>query len=321
MTQRLSIDGRKMNRIKRLLLKAFGTLLSLLPRTWVAEMFRLAGAQLGVTACACAGELGVFEARLSDRGVLGYYLVHHTWEPGIQLLLARLAEPGTGTFIDVGANVGFTLIPLKRRYPLLKVVGVEADAENFGHLSRNLLRNGITDAVLHQRAVHSTAGELEFERSDRNAGDHRVRLSVAGTGNDLYGEGDRSVVRVRCDRLDDLVDAGSLFDRVGMKVDIQGAEVHFLEGAQSVLARTDWLVIEYWPYGIMRAGSRPEDFFRKLASLFPFGGIIDTNSNSLPRLMPVHQLLTQVTDHLGHEAETAHCELIFAKTPELPHPD
>lgn len=307
-----------MKTIRRLLLKAFTTLLGLLPRTWVAEVFRLAGAQLGVAACACAGELGIFEARLSDRGVLGYYLVHHTWEPGIQLLLARLAEPGIGTFIDVGANVGFTLIPLKRRYPQLKVVGVEADAENFGYLSRNLMRNGITDAVLHQRAVHSTGGELEFERSDRNAGDHRVRLGAVGKGRDLYGEGDRSVVRVRCDRLDDLVDEGAFSGRVGMKVDIQGAEVHFLEGAQSVLARTDWLVIEYWPYGIMRAGGRPDDFFGRLGSLFPYGGMIDTDRDSLPRLMPVHQLLTQVRNHLGHEAETAHCELLFAKTPELP---
>lgn len=308
-----------MKTIRRLLLDVYTHLLGLLPRPWVAEMFRIAGARLAVRSCACAGNLGAYEARLSDRGVLGYYLVHHTWEPGIQNLLAHLAHPGTGAFIDVGANVGLTLIPLKLRYPDLKVVGVEADEENFGYLRGNVQRNGITDALLHHRAVHSSAGELEFERSDRNAGDHRVRLSGQQGGKNLYGEAGRTVVRVRCDRLDALIDLDVLPDRLGMKVDIQGAEVHFLEGAQAVLARTAWLVIEYWPYGIMRAGSRPEDFFAKLAAHFPYGGIIDINHEAMPGLVPIATLLTQVRERLGHEAETAHCELLFAKTPEY-HP-
>lgn len=306
-----------MRKIKRLLLDAYANLLGLLPRRWVAEMFRIAGAQLDVRSCACTGDLGVYEAKLSDRGVLGYYLVHHTWEPGIQRLLAQLADPGTGAFLDVGANVGLTLTPLKLRYPGLMVVGVEADEENFGYLRRNVERNGIKGVVLHHRAVYSSAGELEFERSNSNAGDHRVRLGHPSGNRDLYGEDVRTVVRVKCDRLDALVEVESLPGRVGMKVDIQGAEVHFLEGAQAILSRTDWLVIEFWPYGIIRAGSRPEDFFARLEAHFSYGGIIDINNEALPRLVPVSQLLLQVWEQLAHEAETAHCELLFAKTPEF----
>lgn len=306
-----------MKPLRIFVLKIFVFIVSLLPRRWVAEMFRLSGARLNVQSCACAGSLGVYEAKLNDRGVLGYYLVHHTWEPGIQKLLAQLADPGTGAFLDVGANVGLTLIPLKLRYPGLMVVGVEADEENFGYLRRNVQRNGVMDAVLHHRAVYSSAGELEFERSNSNAGDHRVRLGHQSGHGDLYGEDARTVVRVKCDRLDALVDPESLPDRVGMKVDIQGAEVHFMDGAQAILARTAWLVIEFWPYGIIRAGSRPEDFFARLAAHFSYGGVIDTNNEELPRLVPVSQLMSRVWEQLGHEAETAHCELLFAKTPEI----
>lgn len=286
----------------------------------MAEMLRVAGARLDVRSCACAGDLGIYEASLQDRGVLGYYLVHHTWEPGIQALLAHLTEPGTGVFIDVGANVGFTLIPLKLRFPELRVVGIEADMENFGYLLRNTQRNGISDAILHHRAAHSKAGELEFERSEKNAGDHRVRVGPAEGHRNLYGEGGRSVVRVACERLDEMIDPATLVGIVGMKVDIQGAEVHFLAGAQSVLAKASWLVIEYWPYGIIRAGCQPEDFFAGLEAHFPYGGLIDTNNPALPKLMPVSRLREQVWEILVRQAETAHCELLFSKTSDISPP-
>lgn len=305
-----------MKTIRQIILAFYRVLLGLLPRHWVAEMLRIAGERLDVRSCACAGGLGIYEARLSDRGVLGYYLVHHTWEPGIQKLLSQLAAPEKGAFIDVGANVGLTLIPLGMRYPKLQAFGVEADEENFGYLMRNVARNGIKGATLFHRAVHSCAGELEFERSRRNAGDHRVRLGQPGPGGDLYGEGDRSVVRVKCDRLDALIDPNALPERVGLKVDIQGAEVHFMAGAEPILALADWLVIEFWPYGIIRAGSRPEEFFSRLQAHFPYGGIIETKKDSLPRLMPISELSILAAEQLGREAKTAHLELLFAKSPD-----
>lgn len=273
-------------------------------------MFRIAGDFLGVISCTCQGKLGAYEARLTDRGVLGYYLIHHTWEPGVQKLLLALAKPGKGSFIDVGANVGLTLIPMGVAYPELKLVGIEADGENFGYLRRNVDRSGLTGVTLHNRAVYSSEGELEFERSDKNSGDHRVR---GEGGRDLYGESERQVVHVKCNRIDSLVDPASLPAPLGMKCDVQGAEVHFFKGGEALLGITDWLVVEYWPYGIARAGTRPDEFFEILARHFSYGGIVDAAGMHFPALAPVAELAVAAASRLRVEGETGHCELLFSK--------
>lgn len=305
-----------MKAIRKILVRFYRTILAVLPRPWVAEMFRLAGEQIGVVSCVSKGNIGFYEARLTDRGVMGYHLIHHTWEPGIQELLFTLAAPGAGSFIDVGANIGLTMIPLGRAYPDMTLIGVEADEENFGYLRRNVDRNGLMGATLHHRAVYSEAGEIEFERSRENAGDHRVRQSRT-SGQDRYGESGREVVRVKCDRLDALVDTAALRTPVGMKCDIQGAEVHFFRGAEAILAVTDWLVIEYWPYGIVRAGTRPDEFFELLARHFSYGGIIDAESGQPPTLVPIANLVTNVAEQLRQDGETAHRELLFAKVQQF----
>jgi FkbM family methyltransferase len=273
-------------------------------------MFRISGDFLGVISCTCYGKLGAYEARFNDRGILGYYLIHHTWEPGIQKLLSALAKPGKGSFIDVGANVGLTLIPMGVAYSELKLIGIEADEENFGYLRRNVDRNGLNGVTLHNRAVYSREGELEFERSDKNAGDHRVR----GEGDrDIYGESERQVVRVKCNRIDSLVDPASLPAPVIMKCDVQGAEVHFFKGGEAVLTAVDYLVVEYWPYGIARAGTRPDEFFEILSRHFSYGGIVDAESMHFPALVPVAELALAVASRLQLEGETAHCDLLFSK--------
>jgi FkbM family methyltransferase len=296
--------------IRQFFVNIYMAITALVPRSWVAEMFRISGELLGVKSITCHGRLGAYEAQLNDRGILGYYLIHHTWEPGIQKLLLALAKPGKGSFIDVGANVGLTLVPMGVAYPELKLIGIEADRENFGYLRRNLDRNELSGVALHNLAVYSREGELEFERSDRNAGDHRVH----GVGDkDMYGESKRQVTRVKCSRVDTLFDVASLPAPIGMKCDVQGAEVHFFRGGDAVLQAVEYLVVEYWPYGISRAGSQPKKFFEILARHFPYGGIVDSESLSPPRLVPIAELEIAVASRLRLEGETAHCDLLFSK--------
>jgi FkbM family methyltransferase len=238
-------------------------------------------------------------------------MIHHTWELGIQKLLTALVKPGKGSFIDVGANVGLTLIPMGMAYPELKLIGIEADEENFGYLRRNVDRSGLTGITLYNRAVYSSDGEVEFERSEKNAGDHRVR----GEGpRDLYGESGRQVIRVKCNRIDSLIDPTSLNGPVGMKCDVQGSEVHFFKGAETILTVVDWLVVEYWPYGIARVGTCPDEFFEILALHFSYGGIVEDESMDFPTLMPVANLALVVAARLRREGETAHCDIVFSKT-------
>jgi hypothetical protein len=53
-----------------------------------------------------------------------------------------------------------------------------------------------------------------------------------------------------------------------IKMDIQGAELSALRGAERVLTenRNVRMVLEYWPYGLARAGDSAEELLRFLAS-------------------------------------------------------
>lgn len=284
-----------------------------MPRAWVAELLRITAKIIGVNSLTCSGALGEYEAHIGDRGVMGYYLMYHIWEPHIQSTLGNLCSSGEGTFIDIGANIGLTSIPLKQAYPKLRIIGIEADQDNFKYLRCNVFRANMDDIVLYNCAVYSCDGEINFERSMSNAGDHRVRQGMSGNITDRYGESKREVVKVPCSRLDTLLDAPSLVSPVGMKCDIQGAEVHFLRGAHNTLNVIDWLVIEFWPYGIARAETSVDEFFNLLEPQFPLVGIIKPGVGAMPKFVPVSYLREQIAGDLRREGETAHCELLFVK--------
>ncbi len=296
--------------IRKLLRSAYTLSLNMMPRSWIIGIFRISGERLGVTTCTCRGDLGDYEAVLNDRVILSGYLNHHNWEPSIQHLLAELSKGGRGSFIDVGANIGLTLIPVGAAHPNIKLVGIEADKENFGCLRRNVERNDLSGVELFNVAVFSHEGELEFERSRNNAGDHRVH----GRGErNLYGEAERDVVKVKCSRIDNLLDIEALPAPVGLKCDVQGAEVHFLKGAREILRSLDYLVIEYWPYGIARTESRAEEFFEILMQDFYFGAIIEPYKVEIVQLIPVADLIKAVSSRIRSGGETSHCDLLLTK--------
>lgn len=45
-----------------------------------------------------------------------------------------------------------------------------------------------------------------------------------------------------------------------MKIDTQGSEVAVFRGAQKTLARCQYLISEFWPYGLNRAGGTIEEW-------------------------------------------------------------
>jgi hypothetical protein len=76
---------------------------------------------------------------------------------------------------------------------------------------------------------------------------------------------------------------------VVMKVDTQGCEVRVLSGAENVLARTDYLIVEYWPAGLRRMGDSVEAL-EEFLFRFPFATVLD--QHDLPaKLEPVRSAL------------------------------
>lgn len=155
-----------------------------------------------------------------------------------------------GTFIDVGANVGVTTLPALCRFGFERAIAIEPSPDNVRLLRAALALNDVEGLVeVVAAGASASQGSMELELSPDNSGDHRIRMTST---DGAYGEAERASVRVKVIRLDDLdvdpADVGLLW------IDAQGHEGQILAGARKFLARKVPTVIEYWPYGLRRAG-------------------------------------------------------------------
>jgi FkbM family methyltransferase len=167
--------------------------------------------------------------------------------------------PASGTFIDVGANVGhISLLAARRVGPQGRVLAVEANPRIASTLKQHVCRNAATNITVVQCACSDTPGTAELFISDRsNSG--KCSLSAANA------ESVRSVV-VECECLDSIAKAHSL-DRIDViKVDVEGAELSVLRGMESSLRDfRPLIVLEIEPDLLAAFGTAPadiEEFFR-----------------------------------------------------------
>lgn len=161
------------------------------------------------------------------------------------------------TFIDVGANLGTSIIPAIKRHGAGAGIAFEPAPENHRVLRCNLILNGVEDLVAtHQVAVSDRDGEVLLELSGDNSGDHRVRDETVRPTSGVFGEDLRPTMSAKALRLDSLVEQGTVSpSQVGLVwVDVQGHEAQVLAGAGALIQGGAPFVIEVWPYGLRRAG-------------------------------------------------------------------
>ena len=104
-------------------------------------------------------------------------------------------------------------------------------------------------------AVGERSGETMLYISDKLNVDHRA---YATEGNA------RRAVQVGMVALDDYFKAGERVDL--LKLDIQGYELHALQGAKRVISENPdiKLLLEFWPYGLKQAGANWNELIEML---------------------------------------------------------
>jgi FkbM family methyltransferase len=180
------------------------------------------------------------------------------WEPGETALLEARLRPGM-TFVDAGAHVGyFTLLGSAAVGRQGRVYAFEPHPRNFELLRSNVRRNRCANVRCVRAALSDVSGDLDLYQATENTGDHRA-----------YETADecRAVLRVPALALDDYEQLRPPLDVV--KVDVQGYEHYVVKGMESLLAasRDVFLSVEFWPYGIERAGWDPRDVLDYYRSL------------------------------------------------------
>jgi FkbM family methyltransferase len=178
----------------------------------------------------------------------------------------HLVDPRRRTLVDVGANIGTTTVAFLRDRVFDDAIAIEPEPANFDLLQRNVRQNDLTGKVVCLRvALGEVAGSTRLALSPTNFGDHRIHVS-SESGH--FGEESWETVEVPVERLDDIVGrqvAKEPSDIALVWMDVQGYEGHVLLGARDLIAADVPVELEFWPYGLARAGT-PRDTFLGLVS-------------------------------------------------------
>lgn len=157
----------------------------------------------------------------------------------------RAFVPAGSLVIDVGANVGF----FSRRFAKWvgdsgRVIAIEPEDHNYRSLIGALDRDGVLDRVQAIKAVAAASrGPAFLEINPLHPADHK--LSRDGTG-----------VSVAAVTLDELVQGAGDAMPALVKIDVQGAEMLVLEGADDILKKSGAaLFVELHEEGLNRFGT------------------------------------------------------------------
>jgi FkbM family methyltransferase len=171
-----------------------------------------------------------------------------------RLLLDAL--PAGGVLIDVGAHVGIVTLQAARHVGAAgHVHAVEPTPSNGEALLGNVELNGLANVTLHACAAGREAGSAIL---------HQMGLTYLNSlvGANPYGREDEAVeVPVRS--LDDLVTG-----RVdAIKIDVEGAELEVLAGAERILTENPHLTlcVEWNPMWMRAAGRQPLELLDALS--------------------------------------------------------
>ncbi len=136
------------------------------------------------------------------------------------------AKGGAPVVVDLGANVGLSVIYTKSVYPDAEIYAYEADPKIYGYLCGNLKRNGITDVRTFNAAVWNSDGVIHF----------------ASEGAD-GGAVDKNGIEVKSTDILSILGAHEKIDF--LKMDVEGAENTILPRMDGHLSNVDCFFLEY----------------------------------------------------------------------------
>lgn len=158
-----------------------------------------------------------------------FHMALGTYERGELAYVVARCKPGD-IFIDVGAHVGYFTLPIARRVGARgRVIAIEPLPASADLLRRNVGLNGFDWVTVVQAAACQRDGQASFVLSDASA-----MWGALGPADQGHGS---ATLPVRTRSLDSLVAEMNWPQIVGIKVDVEGAELEVLRGAEEVLAR------------------------------------------------------------------------------------
>ena len=132
-----------------------------------------------------------------------------------------------------------------------KVVAIEPDVTNCSFLERTRVKNNLDNLVIIQKAAGAVSGPAQLHLCKTNRADHRT----------YGGDESRKTVNIDMVTLDSVVAELRLPSVDILKIDTQGFELHVANGMGALLDQSPEvkILMEFWPWGISKAGGSPSD--------------------------------------------------------------
>jgi FkbM family methyltransferase len=147
------------------------------------------------------------------------------FEEGDTKILRALSKP-TDVCLDIGANCGYYTLLMATQADRGQVIAFEPTELYVLLMKASFAINGLKNISIQQCVVSNQVGTVQFNEAVDGA-----YSSMLPTGRTLT----RAVLRVPCTTVDATVEAGGFSKIDLMKVDVEGAELLVLQGADSLL--------------------------------------------------------------------------------------
>lgn len=147
----------------------------------------------------------------------------------VEQLYAFKFEGEEPRILDLGANIGLSVLFFKKLFPKAHITAFEADPKIFGHLTKNVHGNGYCDVQLINKAAWHEDTTIQFSSEGADGG----RAAFADDIN-----------RIEIDAIDiNKFLQGRQFDF--LKMDIEGAEEFVLPACKEYLPAFKYVFVEY----------------------------------------------------------------------------
>lgn len=263
-------------------------------------LISLFSAPAGVTGILGLGTAGMIVSAPNDITVHKQYLDNGDFAGQtlrrIETFFSARGE--TGTYIDIGANIGLTTIPVANKFPRVRCISFEPGPVNFKNLLTNIKLNCPDRQIeAHNKAIFKIKSNIELSLSDSNLGDHRIKTSHSGPPDPRQPA--RATVGIEAVPLDDF--APGLRTPLAIKIDTQGAEPFVVEGGRQVLGMAELIIMEWSPYHIRQLGGDPDVILDFIATTFESCEICEAEGGA-SEVMTTRDAATWLRQRFAEEA-------------------
>jgi len=210
------------------------------------------------------GEYGFIQGSRTDKHVYMLYKLCHTYASDIvKALKTYFDDKDRKIFIDIGAHIGLVTIPISKLNNIICHC-FEPNTRNYFHLVSNINHHNADNIEVYNVALMDEDKDYPFLVHHTNHGDCRIKFPRS----DITEDQTEDIVIGR--KLDNYVYLLEKDVAVAMKMDAQGVENYIVRGGMEFLKSVDFLVMEYWPYGLKNHSCDPIELLDILGNMFPY---------------------------------------------------